>query len=163
MQRAAFLVGGLIVASTSLACVQSSAFRFTSDRADRSEQRVEVRELAAQADAIYVAKATRAEMSSDTADFEIDHAIKGAKSASEHVTFEVPGEIIVGGCTVAAGFRNVILEPGHTYVVYVVRGKLIRAGEKKSRKWPELSWGDEIRLIRKTLAPNNALDQARGR
>lgn len=123
------------------------------DRRDRERQREMAGELANQADAIFVATATVVYPSPTSVTFRVERVLKGWLEEGV-VSYPLPALEEIG-CGPAANFRSVSVWNGLTYLVYARDGKLLRVANTK-RKWPEISSREEIRLIRKRLASDDA-------
>jgi hypothetical protein len=115
-------------------------------RADKSEQRQIVRDLAAQADGVYVALAlTDGKADSDSVAFKAQMTLKGINTNAD-LTVRVPNQITLG-CGESANFTNPFVKAGDTYVIYIVKGELLRAGERK-RPWRSISWAEELKIVK---------------
>ena len=140
----------ILAAGPAFACQQvSSPSPATLARKDRAEQREIVRALTVEAEAIYIGVAVKETESAERAEFTIAQVVKGATPGSPTLTFDEP-TIYTIGCTAAAGFRNATVEVGETYLIYVAGGRLLRTG-LKDREVPEISWNEEIKIIRRQL------------
>jgi hypothetical protein len=152
----------IFAADPALACqAVSSPSPAAMARADRAEQREIVRALAVEAETIYIGVAVNETRYGERAEFTINHIVKGAAPVLPTATFEGPIEYTIG-CTAAAGFRNALVEVGKTYLIYVAGGRLLRAGLKE-REPSEISWNEEIRILRRTIVPNKSLERTRER
>jgi hypothetical protein len=152
----------ILAAVPSFACQKvSSPSPAALARADRAEQREIVRALAFEAEVIYIGVAVNESHDAERAEFTISDVVKGTAPALTTLTFDEPTEYTIG-CTAAAQFRNATVEVGKTYLIYVSGGRLLRTGSK-NRKAPEISWSEEIKIVRRAIAPNKSLERTRER
>jgi len=159
LRRIAFV--SILAAGPAFACQRvSSPSPAALARQDRAEQREIVRALAIEAEVIYVGVAVSETQHAERAEFKIDQVIKGAAPVSQTLTFDGPSEYTIG-CTAAAEFRNALVEVGKTYLIYAAGGQLLRTGSK-DRELPEISWSEEIKLLRRAISSNKLRGRARG-
>jgi hypothetical protein len=152
----------IFAAGPTLACqAVSSPSRATLARADRAEQREIIRALAVEAEAIYIGVAVNETEHGERAEFAISHVIKGSTLVQPIVTFDGPTEYTIG-CTAAAAFRNALVEVGKSYLIYVAGGRLLRTG-LKDREPAEISWNEEMRILRRAIARDKSLKRTRAR
>jgi len=71
----------------------------------------------------------------------------------------VPNQITLG-CGESANFTNPFVTTGKTYVIYILNGELLRAGERK-RTWRSISWAEELKIVKIVSAPNMSFEQTR--
>jgi hypothetical protein len=159
--RCVVAVGVLLAASApSLACQQVSNAGSQAERRqeDMAEQRGIVRRLVQEADSIHVAVATKPSAAMDDVELEIRDTLRGPRPARPVMSFPAGDEITIG-CSESAGFRNIDIENGHTYLIYVKNGRLLRAGDRR-RGQGLISWKAETALVRSrgrwTLPPQSA-------
>jgi hypothetical protein len=129
------------------------------DQADIAEQAEMVQEMARAAEAVYVARAVWVSDLRDKASFEVLRTLKGETPEGQTVQFDLADELIVG-CTASAGFKNVYANAGGEYLLYVIEGTLARTGDLR-REYPEISFREELRQIRKALVPNKTMEPTR--
>jgi hypothetical protein len=155
---ARIVILALLAIQPAVACrVASTESEASLVRADKRQQRQIVRDLSARADGVYVALAqTDAQAGSDAAAFKLRLILNG-KSTSDDLKVQVPHQITLG-CGESADFTNPFVKAGKIYVIYILNGELLRAGEQ-NRSVRSISWAEELKIVKGTGAPNKSLER----
>jgi hypothetical protein len=111
-------------------------------------------ELTDQADAMFVATAVVVYPSPTSVSFRVEKVLKGPVEKDGVVTYPL-ATLEEWACAPAASFHFMSVWNGLGNLVYARDGLLLRAANVK-RKGPEISSREEIRLIRKRLATDDA-------
>lgn len=149
--RAALTLVAVGVSFDAVACaVMTAPQQRAADREDRATQRELVATLAREATMIAIAKAN-APVGDGSASFAVEQVLKGDATASLALRWDAA---IVVGCRSSVMFRNVRIEPGETYLLYVADGVILRAGDvSRARGDNALSYREERHLVRRQVAP----------
>ena len=140
----------LSLAPPSIACIVASEADYAAELArDREAQAKLVTPLAQQADTVLIAKALREidEVRWIT-EFVVLEVLKGNLRIAERKAYQA--SLSAGGIDCTPGvdlFRNTITESGQDYLLYVKKGKLLRAAKIKRREGNALPLNDELELI----------------
>ena len=159
-------VGLTVVAAppTSACLVGSDEEHLEEARLYKADQISLVPRIAKEADQIVIGTARRwLEPSGWESEFLIERTIKGSlvvgKSASFRSSMSTPDL----GCSPAKEtFRNTVVLPGTRYLLYVSRGRLLRAAHIE-RNPHHLSLTEELQLVLEGAASNKSLERSRER
>lgn len=143
--RALALIFGALLMPTAWSCRVAPGAPPAGSPADRAEQRAVVEALVREADAIYLARVTGVSARDDVADLVIQKTLKAVFPAPSTARFAIPTEVVIG-CTAASRFRDVDVEVGQTYLMYVRGERLLRAGAVK-RERGVLPLAEERQLV----------------
>jgi hypothetical protein len=134
----------------SMACIVASEADHAAELArDRAAQAKLVTPLAQQADTILIAKALReVDEVRWTTEFVVLEVFKGSLKIAQREVYQAAQSVAGIDCTPGVDlFRNTITLTGQDYLLYVKKGKLLRAAKIKRREGNSLSLNDELELI----------------
>ncbi len=154
-------VAVLLAAPPSMACIVASEADYAAEVArDRAAQAKLVTPLAQQADKILIAKALRevAEVRWST-EFAVLEVFKGSLKIAQREVYQASQSVAGIKCTPGVDlFRNTITLTGQDYLLYVKKGKLLRAVQIKRRGVDQLALNDELDLITRVTGSAKAAE-----
>ena len=159
--RALAGIAVLSMAPPSIACIVASEADHAAELArDRAAQAKLVAPLAQQADTILIAKALReVDEVRWITEFVVLEVLKGNLRIAERKTYQASQS--VGGIDCTPGvelFRNTLTLSGQDYLLYVKKGKLLRAIAIKHREGNALSLNDELDSITRVTGSAKAAE-----
>ena len=131
---------------STLACPDATA---EAHRRDRQLQRELAAQYASSADFVYIANVVQADREHWEAELNIVEQFKGLPLSVQSVKFE-DGLAEVGGCSASFWFQKSDVAAGYKYIIYVMDGKILRAGIIDNSNGI-ISLSEEIRIIKRSV------------
>lgn len=135
-----------------LACrVMPTQYQIAAEETDLKREMTMTEELAAIADQIFLATATKIDKSNRSANFELIEVLIGESEPAFKAGWD--GSKVTIGCRASYGFNNILLEEGQNYLLYLKDGQILRASQNEPGRWG-MSFIHELLIVRSQLSPN---------